>query len=186
MIQIAIISSSIRKDRKSNRVALFFKYYLEENNLAQVDLLDLKEYAFPLFDERLKFQENPSANTLDFAEKIRKSDGVIIVSPEYNGSIPASLKNVIDLLTDDWKGKPIAISTVSSGIFAGSQVLGAIQFTLWKIRAWTVPALFPVPEIEKSFDENGNPSDKTTSEKRALNFLNELFWCIEAKKRMIN
>ena len=49
--------------------------------------------------------KEPSEQVLDYAERFRKADGVIIVTPEYNGSFPASLKNVIDLLTEDWKGK---------------------------------------------------------------------------------
>ncbi|WP_371068370.1 NADPH-dependent FMN reductase, partial [Salmonella enterica] len=104
--------------RNSHRVALFFKNYIESNNLGSVEMLDLFEYQFPIFDERLKFQKNPSPSTIEFGEKIKAADGVIIVTPEYNGGYPASLKNVIDLLTDEWKRKPVAISTVSAGGFA--------------------------------------------------------------------
>ena len=82
---------------------------------------------------------------------------MIIIAPEYNGGYPASLKNVIDLLTDEWRKKPVAISTVSDGSFGGTQVITALQFSLWKIRAWTVPAMFPVPKVMETFDEEGNP-----------------------------
>jgi NAD(P)H-dependent FMN reductase len=117
MTQIAIISSSIRAGRNSHRVALFFKRYLEDNCIAKAGILDLKDYNFPLFEERLQFQERPTIGMLDFAEKIRAADGVIIITPEYNGGYPASLKNIIDLLTSDWRRKPIAISTLSDGSF---------------------------------------------------------------------
>ena len=120
----------------------------------------------------------------DFAEKIKSADGIIIVTPEYNGGYPASLKNVIDLLYDEWHRKPIAIATVSAGAFGGSQVITSLQFTLWKIRAWTVPAMFPVPNIDKSFDESGNAIDKEATDKRAKGFVSELLWCIEAKSKM--
>jgi NAD(P)H-dependent FMN reductase len=184
MTRIAIISSSIRTGRYSHRVALYFERYLKDNGIAEAEILDLKSYNFPLFEERLQFQERPTPGMLDFAEKIRTADGVIIVTPEYNGGYPASLKNIIDLLTSDWRRKPIAISTVSDGNFGGTQVITSLQFSLWKIRAWTVPAMFPVPEAEKAFDEKGNPSDKEASDKRAANFIKELIWCIEAKRRM--
>lgn len=184
MTQIAIISSSIRAGRNSHRVALFFKRYLEDNCIAKAGILDLKDYNFPLFEERLQFQERPTIGMLDFAEKIRAADGVIIVTPEYNGGYPASLKNIIDLLTSDWRRKPIAISTVSDGSFGGTQVITSLQFSLWKIKAWTVPAMYPVPEVAKNFDENGNPSDRKAADKRAASFISELMWCIEAKKRM--
>jgi hypothetical protein len=52
------------------------------------------------------------------------------------------------------------------------------------MKAWTVPAMFPVPEIMKAFDENGNPIVDQFNETRLANFISELFWCIEAKSRM--
>lgn len=184
MPHISIISSSVRTGRKSHRVALYFKNYLESNILATVDILDLKEYNFPLFDERLQYQKEPTAETLDFAAKIKSADGVIIVTPEYNGGYPASLKNAIDLLYEDWHRKPVAIATASDGIFGGSQVITSLQFSLWKIRAWIVPAMFPVSKVGDSFAEDGIPKEKVDVDKRASRFINELLWCIEAKRRM--
>jgi NAD(P)H-dependent FMN reductase len=186
MPNISIISSSVRTGRASNRVALYFKKYLEENRDAKVEILDLSKYNFPLFDERLRYQKSPSAAAIDFAGKVRSADGVIIVTPEYNGGYPASIKNAIDLLYDEWHHKPVAISTVSDGSFGGSQVITSLQFSLWKMHAWTVPAMFPVPKVIEVFDENGNPADKQALDKRTSNFINELFWCIEAKSRMEN
>ena len=139
---------------------------------------------FPLFEERLQYQASPSSGAVDFADRIQTSDGVIIVTPEYNGGYPASIKNVIDLLYKEWYHKPVAISTVSDGTFGGNQALISIQFVLWKMEAWTVPALFPVPEVAKTFDGNGNPADRQKTDKKASNFIKELLWCLEAKSRM--
>lgn len=184
MPHIAILSASVREGRKSHRVALYFQNYIIENKLAGVEILDLKHYRFPLFDERLSQQASPSAEALDFAGRIGNADGIIIVTPEYNGGYPASLKNVTDLLYREWYHKPVAISTASNGPFGGTQVITSLQFSLWKMRAWTVPAMFPVPNVEDSFDENGNPADKIQTDKRAKLFLDELFWCMEAATLM--
>ncbi len=184
MNKISIISTSVRKGRRSHRVALYFKRYLEENGLASSEILDLDKYRFPIFEERLRFQESPSEKVIEFASKIRESDGIIIVTPEYNGGYPASIKNVVDLLYDEWHRKPVAISTVSDGNFGGTQVIISLQFSLWKIRAWTVPAMFPVPNVEDNFDENGNLTGNPAMEKRTKNFVSELMWCIEAGKLM--
>lgn len=127
MKKIAIISSSIRRGRKSHRVALWFRQYLVGNNLAEAEILDLAEYNFPLFEERLKLQEDPLPQAVEFAGRISSADGVIIVTPEYNGGYPASLKNAVDLLTDEWRRKPVAISTVSDGPFGGTQVITSLQ-----------------------------------------------------------
>jgi NAD(P)H-dependent FMN reductase len=182
MPHIAIISSSVRRERKSHNVALYFKTYLEENNLSSAEILDLKEYNFPIFEDTLKTYQSPTEKVLDFAARIRLADGIIIVTPEYNGGFPASLKNVIDLLYDEWNGKPISISTVSSGIFGGSQALVSLQFILWKIGAWTVTNMFPVANVSASFDDKGNALNKTTTDKLAKIFLAELFEIIKANK----
>ncbi|MFM9945046.1 MAG: NADPH-dependent FMN reductase, partial [Bacteroidia bacterium] len=141
-------------------------------------------YNFPIFIERLKNQKEPMASAIEFAKKIKSSDGIIIVTPEYNGGYPASLKNAIDLLFDEWYHKPIAISTVSDGIFGGSQVLTSLQFSLWKIKAWVVPAMFPVPTVKEAFDEKGKPTDTEKTDKRAAAFIKELLWCMDANGRM--
>jgi NAD(P)H-dependent FMN reductase len=184
MKTIAIISPSVRRGRNSHRVALYFKRYLEDNKLAAAEILDLKEYNFPLFDERLRHQPDPASEVLQFAEKIRSADGVIIIAPEYNGGYPASLKNVIDLLSEEWRRKPVAISTVSSGTFGGVQSITSLQFILWKMRAWTVPAMFPVTSVGTSFDESGTPADREAADTRAAAFTGELLWCVEAREKM--
>lgn len=176
---ITIISASVRQERNSHRVALYFNNYLEENNIACGGIIDLKEYDFPIFQDTLKMQKNPAKGLVDFAQKIESARGIIIVTPEYNGSFPASLKNAIDVLYDEWKHKPIAIATVSSGPFGGSQVLLAVQFTLWKIKAQTVPAMFPVSNVQKAYDEKGNPTDKATTDDLAGAFIKELQRCME-------
>jgi NAD(P)H-dependent FMN reductase len=178
--QIAILSASVREGRKSHRVALYFQNYILENRLAEVDILDLKQSRLPLFDPRLSQQISPTEEVFDFAGRISNADGIIIVTPEYNGGYPASLKNVTDLLYREWYHKPVAISTVSNGPFGGTQVITSLQFSLWKMKALTVPAMFPVPNVQDSFDEMGNPDDKIQTDKRAKLLLDELLWCIEA------
>ena len=184
MKKISILSASVRTGRKSPRVVKYFKRFIEEKGLAEVDVIDLAVYNFPIFDERLRYQNSPTEAMLDFSRRISSADGIIIVTPEYNGGYPSSLKNAVDLLYDEWHRKPVAISTVSDGAFGGSQVITSLQFSLWKIRAWTVPAMFPVPSVDKSFDENGIAADPEKTDKRASHFVNELLWCMEAKRRM--
>lgn len=183
MPNIAIISASVRTGRNSHRVALFLKQYLEQQQLG-AEILDLNEYRFPIFEERLKYQATPPTKVLHFAGRVSAADGVIIVTPEYNGGYPAALKNVVDLLYDEWHRKPVAIATVSDGVFGGTQVITSLQFSLWKMRAWTVPAMFPVPKVSEAFDENGVPADKAAIERRAAGFVNELLWCITARSKM--
>jgi NAD(P)H-dependent FMN reductase len=183
-MNIAIISSSVRTGRNSHRVALFFKNYITQHAIGTVDFIDLKEYNFPLFNERLRLMKEPSAAVLQFAERIKSADGVLIVTPEYNGGYPASLKNVIDFLYAEWKRKPIAIATASDGQFGGTQVITSLIFSLWKIGAWVVPSMYMGPKVQEVYNEEGVPVDKEATEKRAKTFIDELVWCMEARKKM--
>jgi len=171
---------ALEKDEKAITFRFIFKIILLKNKLATATIIDLKAYNFSIFEGTLKTLIAPAENVLEFAAKIKSSDGIIIVTPEYNGGYPASLKNAIDLLYEEWKHKPIAIVTVSSGPFGGSQALVALQFTLWKMRAWTIPAMFSVPMADKAYDENGKAMDKLNSDKLAAIFIKELLWCIKA------
>ena len=84
---------------------------------------------------------------------------------------------------DEWHGKPISISTVSSGNFGGSQALVSLQFTLWKIGALTVTNMFPVSNVEKAFDENGKALDKVTTDKLAATYIEKLLECVNVNKQ---
>lgn len=183
MPHIAIISASVRTGRKSHRIALYFENFFVKQSLATAEILDLNVYQFPVFTERLKHQPSPSPDVIDFAERIKKADGVLIVTPEYNGGYPASIKNVIDLLYPEWFHKPIAITTVSDGSFGGTQVITSLLFTLWKIHAWIIPAMFPVPNVETAFTDDGHPVKQSTDD-RAKIFVDEFLWCIQAKSKM--
>jgi NAD(P)H-dependent FMN reductase len=184
MQYILIISASIRTGRKSDRVAAYFMKYIEENKLAVPELLDLNDYAFPIFKERLKYLAEPPADLLEFAARIKNAGAIIIVTPEYNGGYPASLKNAIDVLYEEWQNKPVALVTVSDGAFGGSQVMTSLQFTLWKMGVWVVPARFQVAMVDKNYNEAGEPAEKAATDKRAAEFLGKLKWCMDANEKM--
>lgn len=184
MADIIIISSSVRKHRQSHRVALFFQNFVSSKNLGKPEILDLLECQFPLFDERLSRMKNPKPEWVAFSDRINRADGVIIVTPEYNGGYPASLKNVIDFMYKEWHRKPMAIATVSDGQYGGTQVIQSLQFTLWKIGAWVVPVRYHVSHVDKSYDEHGNSLNSKVTDKLAGALVDELIWSIRAKKKM--
>jgi NAD(P)H-dependent FMN reductase len=183
MRKIIILSASVRIARQSNHVALYFKNHLQQIENIEVELIDLKELNFPIFDERLSFQQNPSDKLRTFAQKIERADAVIIVSPEYNGSFPASLKNAVDVLYKEWYRKPIGIVGVSSGNFGGVNMIIALQSLFLRIKAIPSSTNFPIPNVQNQFDENGQAKDPENTGKRASSFLQELFWIIDTNTK---
>lgn len=180
MQQILIISSSIRTGRKSDRVALYLMHQINSRNDATATIIDLHEYNLPLFHERFSNLPSPPENVIRLADGIESSHSIILVTPEYNGGYPAALKNMIDVFFKEWKRKPVAFATVSAGPFAGMNVITSIQFVMWKLGACTIPAMFPVPNVEQTFDENGLAYDAEKTNKRAEAFIDEIIWYGEA------
>lgn len=176
MKTIAIISSSVREGRLSHRASLFIKKYLEDNAIVKVVMLDLKEYDFPLFNERLQYQDSPSPATLDYVKKFNEADGIIIVSPVYNSSYPASLKNVIDLLWGEWSRKPVAVASVTFSPTPGISTIQEIQTIMLKMGALVTPTLYTVVNVASDYDDEGNPVNKEKAEKYIKPMVDGLTW----------
>lgn len=177
-MKIAIISSSVRDGRQSHKAALFLRDYISRMG-AQVEILDLKEYDFPLFKERLYAQENPSPEVLDFAERFRAADGVVIVSPVYNASFPAALKNVIDLLVKEWAAKPVCVVSATSGTTPGIATVQELQALMLKLGARVAAPLYTVIKVDADFTDDGTPADQAVAERFAAAPIKELMWLIE-------
>ncbi len=183
-MNIKIISASVRDGRQSHRVALYLEKYILDNHIGNASILDLKAYKFPVFEERLSNMKIISQEVKDFAEEVKSADGIIIVTPEYNGGYPASLKNIIDLLYMEWKKKPVGIVPVSDGPFAGTQVVTSLLFSLWKIGVFVTSPAFHVSNVSQHYNESGVPKDKEVTDKRANRFITEVIWAVNANQKM--
>ncbi|NNC83462.1 MAG: NAD(P)H-dependent oxidoreductase [Flavobacteriales bacterium] len=158
-MKILILSSSVRQGRNSHRVALFLQERLLSREGVEVDLFDLEAVDFPLFSERLSRLEEPSDSLKEYAQRVEQADGVVFVTPEYNGGYPASWKNAFDVLYDQWKGKPAGIASVSTGSFGGSQVQVQMQWVITKV-GMLPTGVFPVPKVTENFSETGEALDE--------------------------
>lgn len=89
-MNIVAIVGSLRKDSYNKKVANFMK----ERYKGKLDIEVLLLNDIPMFNEDI--EENPPAVVKEFKEKIKNSDGILFVTPEYNHSIPGALKNALD------------------------------------------------------------------------------------------
>ncbi len=177
-MKIAIISSSVRDGRKSHRVALFLRNYIGRMFSAEAEILDLKAYAFPIFHERIWNLREPSEGLLDYAERFNAADGIVIVTPVYNGSFPAALKNVIDVFLPEWKHKPCLVVSVSDGKTAGIATVQALQALLLKMEARVAGPPYTVINVPAEYGEDGTPANPEQADKYAEKPMKELVWMI--------
>lgn len=179
MRKIAIISSSVREGRLSHRVALFLKDFIARRTGAQTEVLDLKEYDFPLFTERLANMPSPAAGVQDYARRFREADGIMVISPVYNGSFPAALKNAVDLLTTEWVRKPVCVASVTYGTVPGITTVQSLDTILMKMGARVACPLYTVIKAGDDFSPEGIAADPATAERFAGPAVDELMWLIE-------
>ena len=179
-MHITILSSSTRLNRNSHRVALALEKMINEKGEHTAEVLDLAAYDFPVMEEVLHRHPNPPAGLADFAEKVRRSDAHIFVSPEYNGSYTSALKNAVDYLKEgEFTQKAIGVVSVSTGMMGGIRAALAMQQLVLAIFGFPVPQMLPVGQVLQRFDEHGDLTDPGF-EKNIGQFLRQFTWLAEA------
>jgi chromate reductase, NAD(P)H dehydrogenase (quinone) len=106
---------------------------------------------FPIYNFDIQNATGFPAEIVAWADAIRSADGLIIVSPEYNWSIPGGLKNAIDWVSrmndQPFKDKPVALQSAAGGILGGSRMQYHLRQSLTSIDA----LLFGRPEVIVTF-----------------------------------
>ena len=172
MTRIGIILGSTRPGRNGEQVAAWVHGVAAQRGDADYELIDLRDHPLPHLDEALpaSMGQYQNEHTQLWAEKIASFDGYVIVTPEYNHSIPGVLKNALDYLYAEWQDK--AVGFVSYGAAGGvraaehlRQIAG--QLKLADVRQQVSLALatdfenysvfkpgdYQVPQLNTLFDE---------------------------------
>ena len=179
---IAVIYGSVRSDRQGIKAAKFIAKKLEERK-HEVTLIDPKEYNLPFLDKMYKeFDKGKAPEIMDKLGKIlSNSDAFVIVSAEYNHSIPAALKNILDHYQSEYFYKTSGIVTYSAGPFGGVRAAMQLRAILCELGTPSIPSTFPISAVQDSFDDEGNAIDKAY-DRRVTKFLDEVEWYSYALK----
>lgn len=156
MTKIAVVIGSVREGRQSDKLA---KWVAEEvAKVAEVETVDLRDYPMPFMDETISPRYNPERSpkpeVQKWLDKIAEFDGYVLVTPEYNRSTSAVLKNAIDYLDYQMEKKPVAL--VGHGSAGGAQAIANLRMVLPGVGAVSVPqALFFTDRVGEAIDEAG-------------------------------
>ena len=161
---IAVLVGSLRKESFNRKVAKTLVALAPES--LQLEILEIGE--LPMYNQDL--DETPPTAWTEFRNRLKLYDGVLFVTPEYNRSVPAVLKNAIDVGSrpygkNVWDGKPGAVVTVSPGALGG---FGANHRLRQSLVFLNVPAMAK-PEAyiggaAKLFDDRGNLTNDSTKD----------------------
>ncbi len=157
-MKVQIIIGSTRPNRVTDRMAKWVA--LEAKNLPQteVEIVDLADYPMPFLDEPISPQFNPDRKpnpvTQKWLLKLTEADAYILVTPEYNRSYSAVLKNALDYIDYQFAKKPVALT--AHGTTGGAQAVAHLRGVLPGLLAVTVPrATFLTGRVREIIDESG-------------------------------
>lgn len=127
-MSVAVIVASTRPERHGPAIAAWIQRSLTVESELDLSIVDLADAQLPLLDEPRPAQDRAYIHdhTKRWSEIIEAADGFIIVTPEHNRTIPASLKNALDCLYWEWEHKPVAFVSYSGGPSGG---IRAVEMT---------------------------------------------------------
>ncbi len=160
--RIGVITGSLRRDAYTKQIAEYLINSAPEGiELSIIDISDL-----PLYNQ--DFDESPDEplSYARFREEVASKDGFIFVTPEYNRSIPAALKNALDIASrpsgkNVWSGKPAAVISASPsaiGGFGASHHLRQVAVVL-NMPVVALPEMY-ISHVADAFDGSGNIADE--------------------------
>lgn len=156
-VSIGVILGSTRPNRAGEAVAKWFMEQTKDFNDVDFQFIDLQDVNLPFLDEPIpplahKYSKD---HTLNWAKTIDQIDGFIVITPEYNHSFPAVLKNALDYIYTEWNKKPIAF--VSYGAVSGGlRAVEHLRQVSIELEMVPIKPQISITSIWSAIDENGN------------------------------
>lgn len=178
-----IFYGSVRSSRQGIKAVRF----LEKQLLARGDTFHTADPLgcdFGLLDKMYKEYDPPASapqKMQELASEIEKADGYLIVTGEYNHTMPPALINLMDHYLQEYMWRPSAIVSYSAGPFGGIRAAMQARAYLCEIGAPSISSTFPISQVQNAFDEEGNPLVERYP-KSIGKFLDELDWYADALK----
>ncbi|PVD32220.1 hypothetical protein C0Q70_07652 [Pomacea canaliculata] len=158
-LKVVIFLGTTREGRLGPRVAKFVQDHLKSKY--DVTLFDAEEMNLPMLKKALHFYRDQSQAPkvlLDCDAKIQAADAFIVLTAEYNHSIPPALSNLLDHFgPQGFSYKPSGIISYSPGIYGGMRAAMQLRCFLSELGTLSVSNIFGIPEVHKALDENGKP-----------------------------
>jgi NAD(P)H-dependent FMN reductase len=167
-LRIALIVSSVRATRLADPLLAWLRTRLEPYAWLETDVIDLAEVDLPP-EKLVPGEGSPISHRLEAA------DGFLVLTPEYNHSFPASLKNAIDWHFDEWAQKPVAFVAYGAGS-GGIRAVEQLRLIFPELRATTVrnSVLLATPWTQLTPDGEFVPGDEAVAALTAT--MDELHW----------
>lgn len=166
-VKVLAFAGSTRTDSYNKKLVMNAADVAREMG-AKVTVVDLKDYPIPFYDADLETQSGMPEKAKEIRRLMLESQVIFIASPDYNSSVSAVLKNVLDWASRSESGKPsrdaflnkkFGLMSASPGRSGGADGLAHLRDIIGDIRGIIIPHQFCVPLAHEAFDENGKLKD---------------------------
>ena len=161
-MRLFAFAASLRRE-SLNRKLVRLAVQAAERAGASVDHADFREFDMPLYDGDLEAATGLPAGAHELRKRFLDADAFMIATPEYNNSIPGTLKNAIDWVSRQtpaaWRHKPGMLMSASTSAVGGSRGAWAARVPLEVTGAILHPDMLSLPAAHEAFDERGALKD---------------------------
>ncbi|MFD9031273.1 NADPH-dependent FMN reductase [Streptomyces sp. NPDC059567] len=180
-LHVAVVQGSTRDGRLGPVVANWLLSHAAARPDMTVDLIDLAETPLPAVFPQLG-QAPAAAEDRSLlaavSPRLAAADAFVVVTPEYNHSYPASLKNAIDWHNEEWHAKPVGF-VAYGGFSAGLRAVEHLRGVFAELHAVTIREAVGLQGVWGQFDQEGKATDPA-ADAAAKAMLDQLAWWGEA------
>ena len=182
--KIAIIIGSTRDSRFGEKPAKWVHEFAAARDDIDVEIVDLKDWPLPFFNEVASNAWVPTQNEVGqrWQKKVAEFDGYIFVTPEYNRSIPAALKNALDFSYPEWNKKAAAV--VGYGSVGGARAVEHLRTIAIELQMAPTRAGVHIQGADffAAWQQGKDLRELTHLEPNVKGMLDELVWWTQALK----
>ncbi len=174
-MKLKIIIASTRPGRKGPILGTWITDIARKHGVYDVEVLDLAEINLPFIDEpnHPRFQKYEHEHTKAWSKTINEADAFIFVTPEYNFGYPATLKNALDFLYNEWTYKPVGFVSYG-GVAAGTRAVQMLKQVVTAQKMMPVAESVNVPFFTRFINDADQFVPEEGLEKSAYGMLDEL------------
>jgi NAD(P)H-dependent FMN reductase len=183
MSKLLVIVGSTRPTRSADLVLPWLTGKVSEHEAFDAEIVDLRDWPLPIFAEHFgtigDFSDPTYSEPLVKAwnDKIKSADAFVIVTPEYNHSVPGGLKNAIDTVwvSFGFRNKPVAFVGYSGGQGGAIRAIEHLAHVFIEAEAVPIRNSVVIPHVRDAFDADGRPKNPIANAAAGI-MLDDLAW----------
>jgi NAD(P)H-dependent FMN reductase len=173
-LKVAVVIASNREGRFAPVVSDWFLSHTTGHPDIETDLIDIAELDLPI---ALSYRPdaNAQAQLAAVSPRLAEADAFVVVTPEYNHSYPAPLKNLIDWHHAEWQAKPVAFVSYG-GVSGGLRAVEHLRQVFAELHAVGIRETVSFHNAGALFDDEGRHKDSAGCDTAAKTLLDQLVW----------